>query len=245
MIEYMPRLLPWLLPTLAWPKREERKIIMDKISFSDIAIVSCGTLSLELNYLKKEGFLDTNYLFFTTPGLHENINELERQLVRQIRKAKEKAGKVLVVYGGKFCYVNADEPARTMQKIIAELGPKVARIQATHCMDMIASEKERQAITEAVAGGEKVWWMTPGWIKFRSNVFRDWDKGLANENFPRHTGGAVVLDGIGYMDAYMAEKPEEFLEYSDWMGIPIQPYSASLDRFKSLLAEQAQRLSSR
>jgi hypothetical protein len=176
---------------------------MNKISFSDIAVVSCGTLSLELNFLKQEGFLDTPHLFFTTPGLHEDIHELERQLVGRIYKAKEKTDKVLVVYGGKFCYVNADEPARTMQKIIAEQGPKVTRIQATHCMDMIASENERHAIAEEVAGGEKVWWMVPGWVKFRHQVFKGWDKGLANENFPRHTGGAVVLDGIGYMDAYM------------------------------------------
>ena len=42
--------------------------------------------------------------------------------------------------------------------------------------------------------------------------------------------------------AYMAEKPEEFLEYSDWMGIPIQPYSVTLERFKYLLVEQAQNL---
>jgi hypothetical protein len=216
--------------------------MMNKISFSDIAVVSCGTLSLELNFLKQEGFLDTPHLIFTTPGLHEDIHELERQLVRQIHKAKEKSDSVLVIYGGKFCYVNADEPTRTMQKIIEEQGPGVTRIQATHCMDMIASEEERQAIAEEVAGGEKVWWMVPGWVKFRHQVFKGWDKGLANENFPRHTGGAVVLDGIGYMDTYMAEKPEEFLEYSDWMGIPIQPYRVSLDRFKSLLAEQAQQL---
>jgi hypothetical protein len=37
----------------------------------------------------------------------------------------------------------------------------------------------------------------------------------------------------------MAEKPEDFLEYSDWMGIPIQGYSVTLDRFKSLLSKQA------
>jgi hypothetical protein len=30
---------------------------MDNISFSDIAIVSCGTLSLELNHLRETGFL--------------------------------------------------------------------------------------------------------------------------------------------------------------------------------------------
>jgi hypothetical protein len=215
---------------------------MYDVSFSDIAVVSCGTLSLELNYLKDDGFLNTDHLYFTTPGLHEDIHELERQLVRRIQAAKENTANVLVVYGGKFCYVNADQPTRTMQKIIAEQGADVARIQATHCMDMIAGKAERDAIAQEVAGGEKVWWMVPGWIKFRHKVFKGWDKGLANENFPRHTGGAIVLDSIGYMDAYMAEKPEEFLEYSDWMGIPIIPYPVNLERFKSLLAEQARKL---
>ena len=37
-------------------------------------------------------------------------------------------------------------------------------------------------------------------------------------------------------------KEEEFLEYSDWMGIPIQAYPVTLDRFKSLLVEQAKKL---
>ena len=215
---------------------------MDQVSFSGIAVVSCGTLTMELNHLKNEGFLDADHLFFTTPGLHEDVRELERQLIQRIDKAKEKAEKVLVVYGGKFCYVNVDEPTRTMQKIIEEQGPRVARIEATHCMDMIAGEEEREKIAQEVAGGEKVWWMTPGWIKFRHQVFKGWDQGLANENFPKHTGGAIVLDTIGYIDRYMAEKPEEFLEYSDWMGIPIQGYPVTLDRLKSLLAEQAGKL---
>jgi len=47
--------------------------------------------------------------------------------------------------------------------------------------------------------------MTPGWFQLRHNVFKGWDKGLANENFPRHTGGAIVLDGIGYVDQYTVE----------------------------------------
>ena len=215
---------------------------MNSISFKDIAIVSCGTLSLELNFLKKDGFLDTNCLHYTTPGLHEDIHQLERQLIKEINMAKKIVDKVIVVYGGKFCYVNPDEPTCTMQTIVEELGPEVVRIQATHCVDMLAGESEREKIAAEAAGGEKVWWMTPGWIKFRRHVFKDWDKGMANENFPRHTGGAIVLDGIGYVEKYMAEQPEEFLEYSDWMGIPIQPYPISLDRFKSLLLEAADQL---
>jgi hypothetical protein len=212
---------------------------MDQQSFSDIAVVSCGTLSMELNHLRENGFLDTHHMFFTTPGLHETPRELERQLVQRVQKAQEKAEKVLVVYGGKFCYVNADQPTRTMKTIIEEQGPMVRRIQASHCVDMLVSEEEREGIAQDLAGGEKVWWMTPGWIKFREHVFKGWDKGLANENFPRHTGGAIVLDGIGYVDRYMSEHPEEFLEYSDWMGIPIQPHTITLDRFKSLLSAQA------
>ena len=215
---------------------------MEAVSFSKIAIVACGTLSLELNHLKAEGFLDTEHIFYTVPGLHQDIHELERQLIARIAKAREHVDRVLVVYGGKFCYVNADEPLRTMQKIIEEQGKGVARIQATHCMDMLADEVQREAIAQEIAGGEKVWWMTPGWIKFRHKVFQGWDQGLANENFPRHTGGAVVLDGVGYVDQYMTEHPEEFLEYSDWMGIPIQPYPITLDRFKSLLVEKASEL---
>ena len=215
---------------------------MDSVSFADISIVSCGTMSLELNYLKNEGLLDAPHILYTTPGLHQDIPELERQLVRQINKAKEKTDKVIVIYGGKFCYVNADEPTRLMQTIIQEQGSQVARIDATHCMDMIADEDERNRIAQEVAGGEPVWWMTPGWVKFRKEVFKGWDKGLANENFPRHTGGTVILDGVGYMDRYMEEKPEEFLEYSDWMGIPIIPYPITLDRFQSLLADAARKL---
>ncbi len=212
---------------------------MSEVSFADTAVVSCGTLSLELKSLQEEGFLDGAHVLYTTPGLHEDVKELERQLISRVEKAKTLAGRVIVVYGGKFCYINADQPTRTMQTIIEELGPQVARINATHCMDMIASEAEREQIAQDMAGGEKVWWMTPGWIKFRHQVFKGWDKGLANENFPRHTGGAIVLDAIGFVDQVMAEKPEEFLEYSDWMGIPIQPCQVTLDRFKSLLAEQA------
>lgn len=211
---------------------------MSDVSFEDIAIVSCGTLSLELNYLRSQGFLDADHVYYTTPGLHESPRELENQLPAKIERARQKTDKVLVVYGGKFCYVNANNPTRTIDTIIAEQGGNIARINATHCMDMLASESER----DAWAGGEKVLWLTPGWIKFRHQVYKGWDKGLANENFPKHTGGAMVLDGIGFMDNYMAEHAEELLEYSDWMGIPIQPYPITLDRLKSLLLEQAEKL---
>jgi hypothetical protein len=217
---------------------------MKDISFSEMAIVSCGTMQMELDALKKEGFLDTDHLFFTPPGLHQDVVKLEERLIATIEKARKKADKIIVVYGGKFCYVNADNPTRNMQEIIEAQGPGVARINATHCMDMVADASELKRIGEELAGGEPVWWMTPGWVKFKHQVFKGWDKALANENFPRHTGGAIVLDGIGFMDQYMATDPESFLDYCDWMGIPMQAYPVTLDRFKSLLSEQALLLNS-
>ena len=210
---------------------------MEDQSFSETAIVSCGTMSPEINYLVKEGFLDTRHVFFTTPGLHQDISELEKQLIKFIEKARAVAGGVIVVYGGKYCYVNSDNPTRLMKHIIEEQGSGVVRIEASHCMGMLASEEQMKQASDELAGGEPVWFMTPGWVKFRKQVFDGWDKALANENFPRHTGGAIVLDGIGFLDQYMSEKPEEFLEYCDWMGIPMQAYPITLDRFKGLLTK--------
>jgi hypothetical protein len=46
-------------------------------------------------------------------------------------------------------------------------------------------------------------------------VYQDWDEGKANENFPQHTGGAVLLDGIGFWDEYSSAHPEEILDFSD------------------------------
>jgi len=218
---------------------------MENQSFKDTAIVACGTMSPEINHLAEEGFLDTQHIFYTTPGLHQNIPELEKQLIKFIEKAKTVTKGVIVVYGGKYCYVNPDNPTRLMQTIIKEQGLDVARIEATHCMGMLASDEEMENMKNELAGGEPVWFMTPGWVKYRKQVFKGWDKGIANENFPRHTGGAIILDGIGYLDKYMEANPEEFLDYCDWMGIPMQAYPITLDRFKGLLIDQLKILNTR
>ena len=211
---------------------------MENDSFGECVIVSCGTLSPEINHLKKEGFLDAKKIFFTTPGLHEVPRELETQLIERIDKAKEYSNKIIIIYGGQFCYVNSYDVYRTIDTIIKERGEGIVRVQASHCVDMLAGKDEREQISE----GQKVWWMTPGWILYRKHVFKDWDKGLANENFPRHTGGAILLDGIGFFDHYVEEHAEELLEYSDWMGIPIVPHEITLDRFKDNLLAQLHRL---
>jgi len=215
-------------------KENTGKKMAEKFSFRDYAIISCGTLAPELSYLKKQGFLDAGKILYTTPGRHEVPKELQRQLIQKINTAKQHCQKIIIVYGGKFCYVNIDNPYTTMDTIIQEQGTgiSISRVNATHCMHMLASESQRKQIS----GGQKVWWLTPGWIIYRSHVFQDWDKGKANENFPQHTGGAVLLDGIGFWDKYCQEHPKKILEFSDWMGIEIRPHKITLDRLKNLLA---------
>ena len=205
----------------------------EELSFRDYVIVSCGTLAPELNYLRKQGFLDAGKILYTTPGRHEVLKELESQLMEKINQAKQHSGKIIIVYGGKYCYVNIDDPYRTIDTIIHEQGTgiSISRINATHCIDMLVSKKERDEISE----GRKVWWLTPGWIIYRDYVFQDWDKGKANENFPQHTGGAVLLDGIDFWERYSEERPEKILEFSDWMGIEIRPFKITLDRLKNML----------
>jgi hypothetical protein len=202
-------------------------------SFKDCVVIACGTMSPEINYLKKEGFLDAKKIIFTTPGLHEIPRELEKQLIDKIKKAREFSDKIIVVYGGQFCYVNSNDLFRNIDTIIGEQGEGIARIQASHCVDMIVGKKDR----EEIANGEKVWWMTPGWILYRHDVFKDWDKGLANENFPKHTGGAILLDAIDFFNPYIENYAEKILDYSDWMGIPIIPHEVTMDRFKKKLLD--------
>ncbi len=206
-----------------------------RISFKDYVIVSCGTLAPELNYLKKQGFLDAKKIVYTTPGRHEALKQLESQLIQKINTAKQHSKKIIIVYGGKFCYVNVDNPYRTIDTIIQEQETEISisRINATHCIDMLAGEREKEKISE----GEKICWLSPGWLIYRNYVFQDWDKGKANENFPQHTGGAILLDGIDFWDKYSKEHPEKILDFSDWMGIGIQPHKITLDRLKNLLSD--------
>jgi len=207
------------------------------VSFRDYAIVVCGTLNMELNRLKDSGFLDAARVLYTKPGRHEVPRELESQLIRQIANAKKFASKVIVVYGGKFCYVNTDDLYRKIDTIIEEQeepGLSISRVKATHCVDMLASKEERERISQ----GRDIYWLTPGWMEYRQYVYQGWDKGLANENFPKHTGGAIMLDAVGYYDQIVQSNPEKLLEFSDWMGIPLEPYTVTLERLARLLADE-------
>jgi hypothetical protein len=214
------------------------EVSMEKqVSFQDYAIVACDTLNMELNHLKDGGLLDARKILYTKPGRHEVPRELESQLIRQIGTAKTYASNIIVVYGGKFCYVNSDDPYRKIDTIVQEQvepGIRISRIKATHCVDMLASEQERDRISQ----GKDIYWLTPGWMKYRHYVYQGWDKGLANENFPKHTGGAIMLDAVEYYDQIVQNDPEKLLGLSDWMGIPLGTYPVTLDRLLRLLSAE-------
>ena len=120
-------------------------------SFKGCAIVACGTISVELNHMRDTGMLDAEKILYTKPGLHERIQELESQLTMRIDEAKKYASKIIIVYGGKFCYINIDDPYRNIDVIINGQiipGVKIKRINATHCVNMLASSKELEEISQ-------------------------------------------------------------------------------------------------
>ena len=47
-----------------------------------------------------------------------------------------------------------------------------------------------------------------------------------------------MLDAVGYYDEIAQNDPEKLLEFSDWMGIPIESYRVALDRFRELLVDE-------
>lgn len=214
----------------------ERKDEMSEQSFEGISIVSCGTMRKELKRLQEEGFLDADKIFYTTPGLHEIPRDLESQLVRQVGRALEKSDKVMVIYGDR-CYVDATDYSRSIDTVLGEQGGNIVRIDAHNCIDMLADAEER----DSIAAGRKVYWLVPGWIEFRKNVFLEWDVGKANETFPANDT-AILLDPVDYYNTLAAEKPEELLGFSDWMGLGIEPCEVSLDRLKQLLRKGAEKL---
>jgi len=47
-----------------------------------------------------------------------------------------------------------------------------------------------------------------------------------------------MLDAIAFYDEVMENEPEKILEFSDWMGIPIEPYRITLNRLRNLLLDE-------
>ena len=187
-------------------------------------------MRLELERLQHEGFLDADRILYTAAGLHEWPWKVEKQLPRQLRSAQQVSEKIIVVYGKK-CFIDLHNPVRMTDALIREHAGKAVRINASKCVDMLASAAERDQISQ----GEKVYWLTPGWLKHWDFIFKDWDTGLANETFPQHDK-ALVLDATGYVDQLMEQSPEKFLRISDWMKLPIESVPVTLDRLKRLLA---------
>lgn len=209
---------------------------MEGISFAGCSIVSCGTLRMELSKLNEEGFLDADKIYFTTPGLHEIPRELESQLVRQMGRGGEKSTSLIVLYGDR-CFVDSSDYFRSIDTVIQEQAFNACRVKAHNCIDMLASEEER----DEIAAGRRVYWLVPGWIEYKKNVFLEWDAGKANETFPSNDV-AILLDPIGYYEGLALEEPEKLLEFSDWMGISVEPVPISLDRLKGFLTSCLDRL---
>jgi len=102
-----------------------------------------------------------------------------------------------------------------------------------NCVDMLTDREQH----DRIAGGDEVWRLTRGWLRYWKAIFRHRDAGQVNEMFPRD-GKAIPLAGLGTHDECWENTPEKLLGFPDWMQTPIVPCGINLDRLKSLLAQQ-------
>jgi hypothetical protein len=202
-------------------------------------IIACGMLHPELTHLIETGFLNPRRILFTPPGLHALPEKLEEHLLRRLDEARHWCpdDKIIVVYGKK-CHVSTDEPLKRVDTILQEAGPEIVRVQGEYGYDMLAGLEERQQIS----GGrqDKILWFTPGWLKSWKAVYKKyfgWDEADANANFPGFYDKVIVLDSLNWADEYMTEHAEEILEIFDWMGLEVEFYPITLDRFRGLLRD--------
>ncbi len=198
-------------------------------------IVSCGILRRELSYLREQGSLDAERILYTGPGLHTKPEELEKQLTRQLARARETSDNVVVVYGDK-CYIDSNKPEMTIDSIVSRAGAR--RVRAESCIDMLCDRDCRREIS----GGENVLWLTPGWLEHWKRIWQQylgWDAADANMNFPGFYSRAVFLDPepLGVFDDLTVNRPELILEFSDWTRLSVESRPISLDRLNALLQE--------
>jgi hypothetical protein len=194
-----------------------------------ITIVSCGTMREDLESLRSEGLLDGIKVVFNEVCLKGRPRELERQLKEAIDNASKESDRILVVYGD-GCFIDTVNPERDIDRMIGEMGVNYVRVGEHSCIEMMISEADKERLSQ----GQKVYWLMPAWIENRDKVFHEWDIGKRNETFPKNDT-ALVLDSRGYFACLMEEDPEKILEFSDWMGLPMDAREIDLERFKGLL----------
>jgi hypothetical protein len=209
------------------------------LTFEDRCVISCGMLHPEMTHLMEAGFLNARRVLFTPPGLHALPDKLEEHLLKRLMQARTWCPdhKIIVVYGKK-CYVNVDEPLKRVDSILQAAGQGIVRVQGDYGYDMLAGFEDRQRISEGRQ--DKILWFTPGWLKSWKTVYQryfGWDEADANANFPGFYDKIIVLDGLGLAEEYTTQHVEEILELFDWMGLEVEFYPITLDRFKGLLMD--------
>ncbi len=194
-----------------------------------VVIVSCGTFRRDLEALQAEGKLPQCTLLFTDICLKERPKELERQLTAALEEAGGTGGKAVVVYGT-GCFSDSADFSRSIDSILEAAGIEFRRVKEHSCVEMFASEEDKERLAE----GLKVYWLMPAWVEDREDVYREWDPGKRNETFPQNDM-ALVLDSRGFFANLLDESPESILEFSDWMGLPMDAREVDRERFLALV----------
>jgi hypothetical protein len=176
-----------------------------------LKIIACGIFRPELNKiipaLRRELNDRDIEVTFLPPGLHNNCNKMETEIVENLEA--DKNGKPLLLYGC-MCHTELESIAKNYDAVLPA---------GKNCIEIILSPRKKAEID--MSGN--VFYLTAGWVRQWRDIFQD-------------GAGITACDKIVMLDDGCVEiSDEELLDFFDYIQIPIEIMKVSLNYFKENL----------
>jgi hypothetical protein len=178
-------------------------------------ILSCGIFRPELDIIIPEIKHElTGYdiiITYLSPGLHNDCNKMEKELIENLNKTS--STKTLVLYGS-GCHTKMSAILENYCTVF----PK-----EKNCIEIIL----RPEIKAEMDKTGNVIYLTTGWLKAWKEIFSQ-DMGM----------GPIIADKIIYLDCGTnLVSDEDIIDFFDFANLPIEIEKITLDNFKNKLIE--------
>ncbi len=171
-------------------------------------VVGCAVFRAEAEHVLGEAARQIEWI---SPGLHVDLGRLERVLDERLGSE------------GALCLLAGCHPA--LDRLLHERGGR--RLPGKDCIAVFIDEEERKRLE-----GRLAFVMTPGWLDHWREIFQEalgWDGVDARQSFGLYDTIVLLDFGLAPIDD-MA-----LLEFFEFVQVPIEVMSASLDRFREAI----------
>ncbi|MDR2517987.1 MAG: DUF1638 domain-containing protein, partial [Spirochaetaceae bacterium] len=173
-------------------------------------ILSCGIFRPELDIIISEVKSEVKHdiiITYLSPGLHNDCNKMEKELIENLDKTR--SAKTLVLYGS-GCHTK-------MPAILKNYGAVLPREK--NCIEMMLTPEIKAEMDKT----GNVIYLTTGWLKAWKEIFLH-DSGM----------GPMIADKIIYLDCGTNSVSDEaIIEFFDFANLPVEIEKITLDNFKN------------